>query len=143
MQSSLWSMLNSIYIYVWRFILKISTRNINNNAIIDIYAPKLDLFITKMLRKTLISLIKDNTVNIIINFSNIESLCPDALGVILAAHKVCLSNKGKISLFGVQPDMLLIFHLIKMDKYLHIYNTEDDAISHKNIIGNFKLKLVK
>jgi len=125
------------------YFVKISIRNKNESSIIDISAKKLDQFLAKMLRKTLIDLIKSNNVNIYINFSLVESLCPDILGIILAAHRVCAVNGGKISIYGLKSDMLLIFHIIQLDKYLNLYNNESDAINHENTLRKSRLRLVK
>lgn len=123
--------------------MKLSIRNKSSNCIIDIFSQKIDNFLSKLLRKTLLDLIKSNNVNILINFTQVNSLDPTILGTIIAAHRTCKKYGGKISIYGLNPDLLLIFHIIQLDKYISLYQSEVDALNDCNHLTKRRLRVVK
>lgn len=123
--------------------MKVSIRNNKDNLILDIYAAKIDNFLTILLRKTLFDLIRDNKTNIYINFSLVESINSEILGIILSAHRACQKKGGKISIYGLKPDLLLIFHIIQLDKYIKLYTNEKDALDNQNNLAKRRLRVIK
>ncbi|MDD3014654.1 MAG: STAS domain-containing protein [Candidatus Gastranaerophilales bacterium] len=122
--------------------MSISIRKLNNHSIIDIYIDKLDLFSVKVLRNTLKDLINSNNINILVNFGMIKSLDSSVLGCLVLAQKKCLNKGGELSIFALDSEILSIFYIIQLDKYISIFNSELDALNHKNSMVKRRFKII-
>lgn len=115
--------------------MKFSVRKEKNKIILDFFSHKLDQLVVKRLNNQLNELISKGEDDIILNFSNIEYLDTSFLNCIINVHSKMLQKEGQLSVFGVCPDLIFLFHLIKLDNYLHIYTSEYDALqSHNRLI---------
>jgi anti-sigma B factor antagonist len=122
--------------------MSISIRKLDKYAIIDIYVDKLDMFSVKILRNILKDLISSNNVNILVNFKMIISLDSSALGCLIAAQKNCLNKGGELRIFAPNSEILSIFYIIQLDKYISIFNSELDALNHKNNMVKRRFKII-
>jgi|GEM_PF-5655444 len=122
--------------------MSISIRKLDDQAIIDIHIDKLDLFSVKILRNTLKDLINSNNVNILINFGMIRSLDSSALGCLISAQKSCINKNGELRIYAPNSEILSIFYIIQLDKYISIFNSESDALNHKNIMVKRRFKII-
>lgn len=122
--------------------MSISIRKLNNYSIIDIYTDKLDLFSIKLLRNTLKDLLNENNINILVNFSMIKSLDSSALGCLVSAQKRCLNKGGELRIFAPNSEILSIFYIIQLDKYISIFISEKDALNHKNTMVKRRFKII-
>jgi anti-sigma B factor antagonist len=120
----------------------ISIRKSNNCFIVDIYINNLDLFSVKILRKTLNDLINSKNTNIMVNFGMVESLDSSALGCLISSQKKCLNKGGELRIFAPSSEVLSIFYIIQLDKYISIFNSETDALSHRNSMVKRRFKII-
>lgn len=123
--------------------MAIYLRKCKNFKIIDISEEEFNLLVAKKLRKIFKNLIINHEVNIIINLSQVISLNLAALGCILSAHRICKNKGGRIDIYGPQPDVLLLFYIIQLDKYINIYNCESDALMCRNMHVKRRFKVIK
>ena len=65
---------------------------------------------------------------IILDFSNVQFLSSQMLGVIINLHKRSASIKGKVVLCGLRPDLMKVFTMMKIDKFLSVVTGESDAM---------------
>lgn len=121
----------------------ISIRNSQNQIIVDIHGLCLDEKLLKILRATLLDLINHGQVNILINMSMVNSIESSALGCLIAAQKKCCKRGGEINIYGIQPDILMIFYIIRLDEHINLYNNEQDALNCQNRLIRRRFKLIK
>lgn len=121
----------------------ICIRNSGNQVTIDIHAARLDNYLTGILRKIFVDLIKDNQVNIVINMSLVNSFESNALGCLISAQKKCQKKGGQIVIYGVSPDVLTIFYIIRLDEFISLYSSETDALMQKNMLVRRRFRVVK
>jgi len=98
----------------------ISIRNSKNQVIIDIHSLNLNDQVIRILRSTLYDLIKRDQVNILINMSLVNSIDSNVLGCLITAQKKCNKKGGQVNIYGVQPDILMIFYIIRLDEYISL-----------------------
>jgi len=123
--------------------MTVSLRTTKNKVIMDIHCSRLDGGIVPVMRKTVSDLIEKGFTNILLNFSQINSLSSEALGFLIAAQKKCVRKRGEISLFGMRNDILAIFYVIQLDEYLKLYSCEADALNRVNPLVKRRFKVVR
>jgi len=122
--------------------MSISLRKLDKYSIIDVHIDKLDLFLVKILRNTLNDLINSSNINILVNLGMIKSLDSSALGCLVSAQKKCLNKGGELRIYAPNSEILSIFYIIQLDKYINIFNSEADALHYKNIMIKRRFKIV-
>ena len=122
--------------------MSICIRNLGEQTIIDLKNDFLRYSLIKLLKNTLEDLIKSENTNIIINMSHVRSINSILFGIFIGIQCKCRKNGGRMCLFGVHPDLMLIFFIIKLDKYIDIYMNEYDALEQINPLLNRKLRVV-
>ena len=72
----------------------------------------------------------------VISFSGVGSIASSVLGMLMSVNKKITSLKGEMRLSNVDPRILEVFQLTRLDKVLKIYRTTPDAL--KGFGGNEK-----
>ena len=65
---------------------------------------------------------------IILDFTKVQFLSSQMLGVIINLHKKSLAIKGQVVLCGVRPEIMKVFGIMKIDKVVRIVKTEGEAM---------------
>lgn len=65
---------------------------------------------------------------IVLDFSKVQFMSSQMLGVIVNLYKKSAAIKGKVVLCGLRRDLLKIFSIMKIDKLMKIVDTEQDAL---------------
>lgn len=115
---------------------------IENQTIIDIQDSKLKCSIVHDLNKIINKLIKLNRLNILINMVNVKFIDSTLFYTLISAQNRCMNRGGKVSIYGVQHDLLIILYIVKLDKYIDIYINEFDALRKNNAIVKRRLRAV-
>lgn len=71
----------------------------------------------------------ENKDNVIIDFNELSFICSAGLSMLIAAHKKADVNGMMIVLTGCSEDIIKLFNLTALDKYLHISATIEEARS--------------
>lgn len=101
-----------------KLILKISL-----TGTLDSY-NSLELFI-------FIKIINEGGLNhILLNLNNLDDVDSSGIGVLIQSANLLRLNNGEIAMFKVPDKILKIFKVVKLDKLVKIFNSEDDSISY-------------
>ena len=65
---------------------------------------------------------------IILDFTKVQFLSSQMLGVLIVLYKKSLAIKGQVVLCGVRPEIVKVFTIMKLDKLMQIVATESDAM---------------
>ncbi len=68
-------------------------------------------------------------IKLLLNFSNVEHLSFAALGMLINLQKEVNSNKGKLKLSNINPQIYEVFKITRLSKHFDIHEQSDDAIS--------------
>lgn len=89
----------------------------------------LDAWNVDQLGEELTFLVKDRGfTKIVLNFSNLQHMSSAVIGKLIALHKLVAEQRGKLRFSCIDPSVLQIFKLMKLDKLITIYDTEEDAV---------------
>jgi len=63
----------------------------------------------------------DGPVNLVIDFSNVRFLSSAVLGLLIRVSKRINENKGRLKLCSIEPQILDIFKITRLDEIFEIY----------------------
>ncbi len=69
----------------------------------------------------------DKGTKLVVNLSNIQFIDSTGIGVLISALKTTRQNNGAFKLCAVQPEVMSLLTLMKLDKVFDIFNTEEDC----------------
>lgn len=85
--------------------------------VIEAIAKELYAMVDEMARK-----------KIVLDFSKVQFLSSQMLGVIINLYKKSLAIKGQVVLCGVRPEIMKVFTIMKIDKLMRLAQTETEAM---------------
>ena len=65
---------------------------------------------------------------IVLDFTKVQFLSSQMLGVIITLYKKSLAIKGQVVLCGVRPEIMKVFAIMKLDKLVRLVATEREAM---------------
>ncbi len=69
------------------------------------------------------------SLQLIISFDKVEYLSSTMLSVLVRINAAVDQQKGKVVLANLDPELMKVFTLMKLDKKMKICKTTDDALS--------------
>ena len=71
---------------------------------------------------------------VVVNLSHLRFITSMFLGMLVVLHKKVASVDGILKLCGVQPDVLEVFKVIKLDTIFSIYDSERPAVESLSLL---------
>jgi len=71
---------------------------------------------------------KEYMIKMVINFSKIRFLSSAVLGKLIALNKKISAQKGRLVFCNINPDIMEVFRITRLDKLIPIYDDEDEAV---------------
>jgi anti-sigma B factor antagonist len=108
----------------------ISVEYINGVAVAALTDTKIiDEEQIQSLEKTLIPLIEQNPgVRLLIDFSNVQFLTSSVLGLLIRFNRRVVQSEGHLRLCAIDPKILEIFKITRLDKVFEIYKDREQAL---------------
>ena len=72
---------------------------------------------------------QDNRKSLLLNFVGVEFLSSAALGKLITLDRKVKSNKGRLKMSNIRPEILEVFQITKLNKIFDIRKDESEAIS--------------
>jgi len=67
-------------------------------------------------------------INLVIDFGNVKFLTSAVLGLLIRASKKIYESGGQLKLCGINPQILKIFKITRLDRVFDIYEDREKAI---------------
>ena len=80
---------------------------------------------------------KEYMINLVVNFNKIKFLSSAVLGKLISLNKKIASQKGRLAFCCINPDIMQVFKITRLDKLISIYDDEDDAVKSVSKPGLF------
>ena len=108
------------------------------NILDDVILDTVDEF-----KRVIESLIKQNTIKVILNLSKVEFISSRGLGAVGHCADLLRKKGGDLKVFGVKPDVENLFEICGLIKIIDIFQTENDALlSCGDNVGNIEKRLL-
>ncbi len=69
------------------------------------------------------------SINLLLNFANVEHLSSAALGMLINLQKEVGKQQGKLKLADIKPQIYEVFKITRLSKLFDIHNSVDDALN--------------
>ncbi len=67
-------------------------------------------------------------INLIIDFCNVQFLSSSVLGLLIRISKRVYESSGSLKLCGINPKILEVFRITRLDKVFDIYQDREGAV---------------
>jgi len=67
-------------------------------------------------------------INLVINFCNVKFLTSSALGLLIRINKKVYESQGQLKLCAINPNILEIFRITRLDEIFDICDNQDEAV---------------
>jgi len=71
----------------------------------------------------------ENRKSLLLNFAGVEFLSSAALGKLITLDRKVKSNKGRMKMSNIRPEILEVFQITKLNKIFDIRKDEAEAVS--------------
>lgn len=75
-------------------------------------------------------LTRTNTLNLVMDFSDVNFMDSSGIGVVIGRYKKLLNKKGKVSISNANGSVKRVFELSGMFKIIPLYDSADEAINN-------------
>lgn len=109
--------------------LHISLEEVGQKIILRIDG-RIDAATSSILEKKIQTLLDENRVELLLDFSDVDYLSSAGMRVLLAAFKKIKAKHGVFALFSLSDDVNEIVCLAGFDKILHLFPNEKEALQY-------------
>lgn len=109
--------------------LRIELEEIEQRVILRLDG-RMDAASAPVLERRLNTLIEEEHIHLILDFSRVDYLSSAGMRVLLSATKKLKSQNGELVIFGVTDDVSDVIKMAGFDKILRIYASEKEALQH-------------
>ena len=67
-------------------------------------------------------------IHLVINFCNVKFLTSSALGLLIRINKKVYESQGQLKLCAINPNILEIFRITRLDEVFDICNNQEQAV---------------
>ncbi|HDS85379.1 MAG TPA: anti-sigma factor antagonist [Phycisphaerales bacterium] len=71
---------------------------------------------------------QSENIQLIIDFSNVKFLTSSVLGLLIRISKKVYEKNGKLRLCAIEPKIMDVFRITRLDKIFEIFPDQDDAL---------------
>lgn len=71
---------------------------------------------------------QNNNIQLVIDFSNVKFLTSSVLGLLIRISKKVYEQEGKLRLCAIDPKILDVFRITRLDKIFEIFPDQDEAL---------------
>jgi anti-sigma B factor antagonist len=82
----------------------------------------------EILQEALDELLQENRINILYDFGNIHYISSSVLGFLITSYRELKAQGGQLKLANVQPSVMNVFEITRLNRILQIFNDVDTAL---------------
>jgi anti-sigma B factor antagonist len=112
--------------------MKLKTLEKNNVAILRLEDKRLDSSIAADLKAHLLVMIDQGAKSFLIDLKNVEYADSSGLGAILFGIRQMRPVSGQVKLVNLQPRVLSLIKIAKLDNVIEAYDDEKEALASFN-----------
>jgi len=109
--------------------MNLNLEKINGFDILTVQDQRIDAHNSAELKEYLSQLIERGETQIIVQLEHVRFIDSSGLGALLSGHKQLASKAGKFALSNIQPQVLSMFELTRLNRVFDIYTDIDEAVT--------------
>lgn len=106
--------------------MQLESKNENSVLVLTLIDKRLDAKLAVEFRQAVDELIKTGHYTVALDMSHVEFIDSSGLGALVSCLKLA-GSRGKFVLFGLQPTVVSMLKLTRMDRVFNLYDTKEQV----------------
>ena len=111
--------------------MKIKQDKLNGCMVLYLQEERIDAHNSVELKEFVLNMLEQGEVDIIVQLEQVRFIDSSGLGALLAGFKTASAKSGNFSLSNIQPQVLSMFELTRLNRVFEIYPDLNDAFDTK------------
>lgn len=111
--------------------MNITEEKINGSMVLMLQEERIDAHNSAELKEIILNKIEQGEVSLIIQLERVRFIDSSGLGALLAGFKNTTARSGRFSLTNIQPQVLSMFELTRLNRVFEIYPDLDEAVANE------------
>ncbi|MFI3157399.1 MAG: STAS domain-containing protein [Methylococcaceae bacterium] len=107
--------------------MNLNREKIKGCNVLFIQEERIDAHNSGELKEAILHLIEQGEVNIIVQLARVRFIDSSGLGALLSGHKNAAARSGKLAITNMQPQVLSMFELTRLNRVFDIYTDLNEA----------------
>ncbi|GAB4262296.1 MAG: STAS domain-containing protein [Methylomicrobium sp.] len=112
--------------------MNLTQQQIDGVSVLSIDEERIDAHNSGDLKAFLLERIEEGDTHIVVQLQQVKFIDSSGLGALLAGFKHAAAKSGKLSLAAMQPQVLSMFELTRLNRVFEIYGDLDEATASES-----------
>jgi len=109
--------------------MEINQKKVKDYLVLDVEEERIDAHNSGELKEIVLKLIEQGEINIVVRLGHVRFVDSSGLGALLSGFKNAAANSGKLVLSNIQPQVLSMFELTRLNRVFEIYTDSDEILN--------------
>ncbi len=111
--------------------MNLTQDKINGSTVLLLQEERIDAHNSGDLKEFVLGLLEKGEIQIVVQLDQVRFIDSSGLGALLSGHKNAETRSGKLSLVGLQPQVLSMFELTRLNRVFDIYPDLDSVFDNE------------
>jgi anti-sigma B factor antagonist len=111
--------------------MNLTQEKINGSTVLLLQEERIDAHNSGELKAFVLDLLEKGEIKIVVQLEKVRFIDSSGLGALLSGHKNAESKSGQFSLVGLQPQVLSMFELTRLNRVFEIYPDMDAVFDNE------------
>ena len=112
--------------------MNLNVEKINDASVLTIVDERIDAHNSSELKEYLLQMIERGEKRIIVQLEHVRFIDSSGLGALLSGHKNLAVISGQFALANIQPQVLSMFELTRLNRVFEIYTDINEALTNQS-----------
>jgi anti-sigma B factor antagonist len=103
----------------------------NGCSVLFVQEERIDAHNSGELKEYILHMIEQGEVNIVVQLERVRFIDSSGLGALLSGYKNAAARSGKLALANLQPQVLSMFELTRLNRVFEIYADLNEALDNE------------
>lgn len=111
--------------------MNLQQEKLHGATVLTLLEERIDAHNSGELKEFILNLIEQGEANIVVHLAKVRFIDSSGLGALLSGYKNAAAKAGKLSLSNVQPQVLSMFELTRLNRIFEIYRDLPEAFDNE------------
>ncbi|WP_424360294.1 STAS domain-containing protein [Methylocystis parvus] len=113
--------------------MRLETQTQNGKVVISVKEERLDAHNSSELKEHILKTLEEGGRDLVVVLSDVKFIDSSGLGALLSGYKNASQRSGTLVLSSLQPRVLSMFELTRLNRVFEIYPRLQDALSSQGV----------
>ncbi|PPC91795.1 MAG: anti-anti-sigma factor [Methylobacter sp.] len=112
--------------------MKLKLEKIDEMNVLQVQEERIDAHNSAELKESILQFLEQGENRLFVQLSQVRFIDSSGLGALLSGYKNAVNRSGKLVLCNVQPQVLAMFELTRLNRVFEIYSDLNEAFAAQN-----------